>query len=182
MVNDTTTSVDGIPVISDPKVLMQYGVCKVAIPTDAIDIHKWATELSQVTPLNMAGEGDGEYAFYRNILEEPDFPFHAILSSTSRNPKTDGASHDGDDEFTLNAGYVDWQDPDDATAGKGVMISFLDKAAASDTEQFTVQYDADRTLWVRRRDGGATPKKTYEAQSTLGNTGGSATATIIDDD
>jgi hypothetical protein len=90
-------------------------------------------------------------------------------------------SHDGDDEFTLNAGYVDWLDPDDATAGNGVMLAFLDKAAASDTESFTVQYDSPRTLWVRVRDGGATPIKTYEASSALGSAGGSATATRIDD-
>ena len=62
------------------------------------------------------------------------------------------------------------------------MLAFLDKAAASDTESFTIKYNAARTLWARRRDGGATPKKTYEAQSALGATGGSATATIIDDD
>jgi hypothetical protein len=117
-----------------------------------------------------------------------NIPADAPASGTLRVTLDDGRiryvvydSHDGDDEFTLNAGYVDWQDPDDATAGKGVMISFLDKAATGDTEQFTIQYDAPRTLWVRRRDGGATPKKTYEAQSALGITGGSATATIIDD-
>jgi hypothetical protein len=90
-------------------------------------------------------------------------------------------SHDGDDEFTLNASYQDWLDPDDAAIGKGVMLAFLDKAAAGDTEQFTLKYDAARTLWARRRDGGASPKKTYEAQSALGATGGSATATQISD-
>ena len=91
-------------------------------------------------------------------------------------------SHDGDDEFTLNASYQNWLDPNDAAIGKGVMLAFLDKAATGDTEQFTLKYDAARTLWVRRRDGGASPKKTYEAQSTLGAQGGSATATIIDDE
>jgi hypothetical protein len=91
-------------------------------------------------------------------------------------------SHDGDDQFALNASYQDWTDPNDAAIGKGVMLAFLDKTATGDTEQFTIKYDAPRTLWARRRDGGGTPKKTYEAQSTLGATGGSATATIIEDD
>jgi len=36
--------------------------------------------LSQVTPLNMTSE-DGEYAFYRNIIDEPDFPFDRLLDS-----------------------------------------------------------------------------------------------------
>lgn len=88
-------------------------------------------------------------------------------------------AHDGDDGFTI--GSSDWQDPDDAGIGNGVMLAFIDKAAASDPESFTIKYDADRTLWVRVRDGGGTPIKTYEAQATLNNTGGSATALRIDD-
>jgi hypothetical protein len=61
------------------------------------------------------------------------------------------------------------------------MLAFLDKAAASDTESFTTIYTADDTLWVRVRDGGATPIKTYEGQSAFNNTGGSATASRISD-
>ena len=90
-------------------------------------------------------------------------------------------SHDGDDGFTLNASYQDWSGGNAAAATNGVMISFLDKAATGDTEQFTIKYNAPRTLWARRRDGGVSPKKTYEAQSALGASGGSATATIIED-
>jgi hypothetical protein len=91
-------------------------------------------------------------------------------------------SHDGDDEFTLNSGYVDWQDPDDATSGNAVMVSYIDKAAASDEEAYTTIYSSAQTLWVRVRDGGASPIKTYEAQSSLGATGGSATASRISDE
>ena len=90
-------------------------------------------------------------------------------------------SHDSDDEFTLDAAYQDWQDPDDAGIGNGVMLSFIDKAAASDPESFTIVYDAARTLWVRVRDGGGTPIKTYESQATLNAGGGSATALRISD-
>lgn len=117
-----------------------------------------------------------------------NIPADAPSSGTLRVELDDGRyryvvydSHDGDDEFTLNAGYVDWLDPDDATAGNGVMISFLDKAATSATESFTLQFSSSRSLWCRVRDGGATPIKTYEAASTLGSTGGSATATRISD-
>ncbi len=68
-----------VPVIRDEQELLQCGVCKVPIrPFVALDF--WANELSRVTPMNMAAE-DGEYAFYRNILDEPDFPFDAILES-----------------------------------------------------------------------------------------------------
>jgi len=88
-------------------------------------------------------------------------------------------AHNGDDQFTIASS--DWQDPDDASAGNGVSLAFIDLAASGDTEQFTLQYDADRTLWWRVRDGGGTPIKTSEAQSTLNNTGGSAVATRISD-
>jgi hypothetical protein len=69
-----------VPVIRDEKELWRCGVCRARIPSDKIPLQKWAKELSQVTPLNMAVE-DGEYAFYRNIMEETDFPFNAILQS-----------------------------------------------------------------------------------------------------
>jgi hypothetical protein len=67
--------------------LLQYGVVShVPIVTEELDSltwKQWADRLSIVTPAIMAVEGDGEYAFYRNILEEPDFPFDALLHRTS---------------------------------------------------------------------------------------------------
>ena len=41
---------------------------------------------------------------------------------------------------------------------------------------FTVVYNADRTLFVRVRDGDTTPIKTFETTGTLGSSGGSSTA------
>jgi hypothetical protein len=69
-----------VPVIRNDQELLQCGVVRARIPCDKIPLQKWAQELSQVTPLNMTAE-DGEYAFYRNIMDEPDFPFDAILDS-----------------------------------------------------------------------------------------------------
>jgi hypothetical protein len=88
-------------------------------------------------------------------------------------------SHDGDDAFAITSSdYL----ANPAAIGKGVMIAFIDKAAASDEEEFTIQYDAARTLWVRVREGTtATPIKTFETQASLGSTGGSAVAQRIDD-
>ena len=110
-----------------------------------------------------------------------DAPATGILRITLNSGKirrVTYTSHDGDDEFTIPS--TDFSG-DPANIGNGVMLAFLDKAAGSDTEQFTIQYNAPRTLWVRCRDGGATPIKTYEAQASLGSTGGSATATRIGD-
>jgi hypothetical protein len=88
-------------------------------------------------------------------------------------------SHNEDDQFTITS--ADYLSPDDAAAGNGVMLAFIDKEAAADPETFIVKYDAARTLWVRVRNGGTSPIKTYEAQAALGDTGGSATALRIDD-
>jgi len=65
---------------------------------------------------------------------------------------------------------------DNATAGNGVYITYLDALAGATTLSFYTIYSADRDLFVRVRDGGATPIKTFETTGTLGSAGGSATA------
>ena len=65
---------------------------------------------------------------------------------------------------------------DPATAPKNVYISYIDKAAAATSESFTVVFNATRSLFVRVRDGGGTPIKTFETTASLGSGGGSATA------
>lgn len=65
---------------------------------------------------------------------------------------------------------------DPASAPKDVFISYIDKLAGSSSESFTVVYSADRTVFVRVRDGGGTPIKTFETTGTVGSAGGSATA------
>jgi hypothetical protein len=78
---------DNIPVVTIPDELLRYGVVsRIPITSDEIDAvawKKWATDLSVVSPIIMTVEGDNEYAFYRNILDEPDFPFDAILRNTA---------------------------------------------------------------------------------------------------
>ena len=41
---------------------------------------------------------------------------------------------------------------------------------------FTGVYVSDRSVFVRVRDGGASPIKTFETSGTLGSSGGSSTA------
>jgi len=70
----------------------------------------------------------------------------------------------------------------DATAPTNVWVSYIDLLADADTETFTGIYTGTpRNLWIRVRDGGATPIKTYESQGTLGAAGGSAVASRITD-
>jgi hypothetical protein len=69
-----------IPIVTDDQVLLSYGIVRVPMPSDW-DAPRWAHELTRVTPEILTSEGDGQYAFYRNILEEPDFPFDTILTA-----------------------------------------------------------------------------------------------------
>jgi hypothetical protein len=76
-----------------------------------------------------------------------------------------------------------WLDPNDATSGNGVMVSYIDRAATGTSEAFTTVYTTGPLpLYIRVREGtSGTPIVTYEAPSSLTNTGGSATASRIDD-
>lgn len=76
-----------VPIVIDSEELLRYGIVShVPIATEELDSliwKQWAACLSVATPAIVTAEGDGEYAFYRNILEEPDFPFHALLHRTA---------------------------------------------------------------------------------------------------
>lgn len=65
---------------------------------------------------------------------------------------------------------------DNATAGNNVFLSYLDLLADGTSEAFTGVYSAPRTLFVRVRDGGATPIKPFETTGALSSSGGSVTA------
>lgn len=76
--------------------------------------------------------------------------------------------------FTIAS--TDFLSPDDAASTNGVMLAYIDKLAGAATESFTTVYDSDRTLFIRVRDGGVSPIKTFEGTGTLGVNGGSITA------
>ena len=65
---------------------------------------------------------------------------------------------------------------DNVTSGNNAFVSYIDKIASAATESFTAVYSSDRTLFIRVRDGGITPIKTFETTATLGSAGGSSTA------
>jgi hypothetical protein len=65
---------------------------------------------------------------------------------------------------------------DNASAANNVFISYIDKVASATSESFTVVFQSTRSLFVRVRDGGASPIKTFETTASLGSGGGSATA------
>ncbi|OHB09320.1 MAG: hypothetical protein A3I86_01185 [Candidatus Zambryskibacteria bacterium RIFCSPLOWO2_02_FULL_39_14] len=65
-----------------------------------------------------------------------------------------------------------------AAIGNNVYIGYLDNLATADqdTREFTTVFSANRNLFVRVRDGGGTPIKTFETTVTMSTSGGSATA------
>lgn len=68
-----------------------------------------------------------------------------------------------------------------AANGAAAYISYIDKLADASTATFQSQYASDRALFVRRRDGGASPTKTFESSATLGSAGGSITVQRLSD-
>jgi len=69
-----------------------------------------------------------------------------------------------------------------ATTGNNVYISYIDKLATSTTESFTGVFASPRSLFIRVRDGGLTPIKTFETTGTLGSAGGSTTVIRTSDE
>jgi hypothetical protein len=76
---------------------------------------------------------------------------------------------------TFTIGSTDFSG-DGAATTNNVFISYIDKLAGSTSESFTVVYASARDLFVRVRNGGASPIKTFETSASLGSGGGSATA------
>lgn len=109
----------------------------------------------------------------------PAAGFIRITLDDGRKKKVEYTSYTG---VTFTIVSTDFTDPEDAIATNGVMVSYLDLAADDVSEAFTTIYDSPDTLWVRVRDGGATPIKTYEGQAALGSNGGSAVASRISDE
>jgi hypothetical protein len=88
-------------------------------------------------------------------------------------------AHDGSRYFTIAS--ANYTDPNDATSGNNVFLAYIDKLAGDTQESVTLKYSAPRTMFVRVRDGGATPIKTYQSTAALGSGGGGATASRISD-
>jgi hypothetical protein len=90
----------------------------------------------------------------------------------SRHPYS--AYNAGTKTFTITAHDFS---SNNAANGANTYVSYIDKLAAAASEAFTAVYaGSDRSLFIRVRDGGASPIKTFETTGSLGSAGGSATA------
>jgi len=76
----------------------------------------------------------------------------------------DYQSHNGSTTFTILSS--DFSGVNSAAINNDVFLAFIDVIASATTASFTgVHTGADRSLFVRVRDGGGTPIKTFEATS-----------------
>lgn len=83
--------------------------------------------------------------------------------------------------YTVDAGEHPGGIPNAISDGANIFISYVDLLATAVTESFITVYNADRTLFIRVRDGGGTPIKTFETTADLTSGGGSTTAIRTDD-
>ena len=127
----------------------------VALTTDDVT----AVEATTVIPTDTPASGTIRVADDNGFLRRLEYSSYSgstfVISST-----------DGQEDFAATP----------ATAGNNMFISYIDKLAASATESFTGVFLASRPLFIRVRDGGASPIRTFETTGTLGSAGGSTTA------
>jgi len=77
---------------------------------------------------------------------------------------------------TFQIASTSFTDPLDATNGNFAFIAYIDIATSGTEEAVTLKYSGDRTMFVRVRDGGVSPIKTFETTAGFPAGGGSATA------
>jgi hypothetical protein len=65
---------------------------------------------------------------------------------------------------------------DPANVDNDVFLAYVDVLANGSSEGFTGVYQSDRNLFVRVRDGGSTPIKTFEANAVFGSSNASVAA------
>lgn len=83
--------------------------------------------------------------------------------------------------YTFTIGSTDFS-TNNAANGANCYISYIDQLVSGATSlSFTSVYNTDRNLFIRVRDGGGTPIKTFETTGVLGSAGGSATAVRTSD-
>lgn len=154
-----TADVNGTPV---PDIAVRQFTLQAALTTDNITAVQINTSVPGDTPSTGTIRVADNNGLFR-LLDFDQLDAADTFSITTTNGNEDFAS--------VNA-----------SAGNSVFISYIDKLAASTQESFTGVYGSDRNLFVRVRDGDATPIKPAETTGTLGSAGGSATITRQSDE
>ncbi len=77
---------------------------------------------------------------------------------------------------TFTVPSTDYSGGNSAADENDVFVAYIDVLADATSEAYTAVYDTDRDLFVRVRDGGGTPIKTFEGNATFGSTSSSIAA------
>jgi hypothetical protein len=143
--------------------------------TPAIDI-----DLRQ---MNLNGALNG--AAVTSVVVNGSIPTDTPSTGTIRIERADGQytrhAYSAWASSTFTIGSTDFSSNNAANAAN-VFLSYIDKVADASTASFTGVYNADRNLFIRVRNGGATPIKTFETTGSLGSSGGSTTAIRTSDE
>lgn len=167
--NNVTFTVGGLVSTEDRVLVFPWdGVSLDAENNPAIDVD----QLSLNTTLNAAGQ--------TAVVVTTTIPSDTPSSGTIRVQLDDGryrrvpyTSYSGS---TFTTASTDWTDPDDATAGNNVWISYIDETASGTSASYTAVYSTDRDLGVLVRDGGGTPIKQYITSAVFGSADSTTTA------
>ncbi|ANS05915.1 hypothetical protein [uncultured Mediterranean phage] len=104
--------------------------------------------------------------YYIIRLDSANFQFAATLDDSIDGIDVDITAAVGGGTHTVEPqDHEDFSGVNLATSGNDVFISYIDVLARSTTEAYTAVFTSSRNLFVRVRDGGGTPIKTFESAS-----------------
>lgn len=168
--NNVTFTVSGL-VVGEDRVLVAPATANVFDPTQLTT----ATLLNgaAVTSVQMTTSIPSDTPASGTLRVINDSGFHVLLTYSSFSGDT----------FTISSYDFSGADENDSvTAGNNAYITYIDKLATATSENFTVVYSANRNLFVRVRDGGTSPIKTFETPANLTASGGSVSAIRTSDE
>ena len=148
----------------------QYTIATTALSGGSITSVEVTPAIDSDTPSSGVVRVQDDAGYYRRLV----YTSYTGSTFTIDDVATEAydATTAADADFSVTGGAI----------GNNVYIGYLDELAVTVTESFTSVYSADRNLFVRVRDGGGTPIKTFETTVTMGSSGGSATAIRTSDE
>lgn len=174
---DTIADLGGVTQI--PPNNVTFTVSGLVAAEDRVLVGPRAASVLQINQMasTAASSGDGTITMQGTIpVDSPASGTIRVLGDGGVYNRIEYTSYTGS-IFTLNGTL-----PDDVTDGANAYVSYIDKDAGATSESFTTIFDSTRDLFIRVRDGKATPIKTFESAGTLGASGGSTVASRITDE
>lgn len=171
--NNVTFTVSGL-VSGEDYILVTNDSSGIDFTQMATDTTLSATNETEVS-INPAPGIPADTPSTGTIRIELDDGRYRKVAFTGRNLTTD----------TFTIGTTDFSAGNASTQPKNVFVAYIDKLATGTSENFQTVYNADRTLFIRVRDGGTAGDTegivTIEQTGSLNSTGGSVSVNRISD-